>query len=121
MSTRYSLSKFSFGAAVVGAWLVSAGSVQAQTTGAVDASASSAAAAATPSSPAPAASQASAATKPSTAGGEKVTCRASSVTGSRLQKRTVCSTPSTEQGASDWAREQQAKGGMAASVNLPGG
>ena len=121
MSNSLTLSKLSFVPAfVLGAWLVSAGSVQAQTTGTADAPASSAAAA-VPSSPAPAASQASAESKPSTAGGEKVTCRASSVTGSRLQKRTVCSTPSTEQGASDWAREQQAKGGMAASVNLPGG
>lgn len=56
-----------------------------------------------------------------TVDGEKVTCRTVAVTGSRLQRRTVCSSASTEQGASDWAREQQAKGGMAASGNLNGG
>lgn len=53
--------------------------------------------------------------------GEKVICRNAAVTGSRLQRKKVCSSDSTEQGASDWAREQQAKGGMAASANLNGG
>ena len=56
-----------------------------------------------------------------TVDGEKVTCRTVTVTGSRLQRRTVCTSEATEQGSSDWAREQQAKGGLAASGNLNGG
>lgn len=53
--------------------------------------------------------------------GETVTCRNVRVTGSRLQTRRVCTSTSSEKAASDWAAEQQARGGMAASGNLNGG
>lgn len=56
-----------------------------------------------------------------TAEGETVTCRNVRVTGSRLQTRRVCTSTSSEKAASEWAAEQQARGGMAASGNLNGG
>jgi endonuclease YncB( thermonuclease family) len=78
---------------------------------------------ASPAGPSTATSATTAADAPvqTTVDGEKVTCRTVTVTGSRLQRRRVCSSASTEQGASDWTREQQTKGGMAASANIPGG
>ena len=56
-----------------------------------------------------------------TVGGETVTCRNVRVTGSRLQTRRVCTSTSSEKAAADWASEQQAKGGMAASGSINGG
>lgn len=101
--------------------LASASAASAQT--ASSPSSTAAIPATAPASPSNATSAAKAADAPvqTVVDGEKVTCRTVTVTGSRLQRRTVCSSASTEQGASDWAREQQTKGGMAASANMPGG
>ena len=56
-----------------------------------------------------------------TLNGEEVTCRNVRVTGSRLQTRRVCTSTSSEKAAADWASEQQARGGMAASGNINDG
>ena len=78
-----------------------------------------------PSSPAPTATQASNA-RPGDAkvveshkvDGDTIVCRDVQVTGSRLRTRKTCTSATSEKAASEWAAEQQAKGGIAASAGV---
>ena len=85
-------------------------------------------AAVVPSAKAPDASQASSARPADAKGvevhkvnGDTVTCREARVTGSRLRTRRICTSTASEKAASDWADDQQARGGMAGSAAVNGG